>query len=74
MLADLERIEVDFARPSEALARVTSSLEPLISRQAEQMRHAQIQASAAASVQIPLPVLVGLGLLAVALLLALASK
>jgi hypothetical protein len=74
MLAGLERIDVDFARPSEALARVTSSLEPLIYRQAEAMRPAQPQASAAASVQIPLPVLVGLGLLVVALLLALANK
>jgi hypothetical protein len=74
MLEGLERIDVDFARPSEALSRVTSSLEPLIYRQAEAMRPAQPQASAAASVQIPLPVLVGLGLLALALLLALANK
>jgi TIR domain-containing protein len=74
MLEGLERIDVDFARPSEALARVTSSLEPLIYRQAEAMRPAQPQASAATSAQIPLPVLVGLGLLALALLLALANK
>jgi hypothetical protein len=74
MLDGLERIDVDFARPSEALARMSSSLEPLIYRQAEAMRPAQSQTFAAASVQIPLPVLVGLGLLAVTLLLALARE
>lgn len=76
MLDGLERIDVDFAQPSEALAKVTSSLEPLIYRQAEAMRPAQSHTFAAASVhiQIPLPVLIGLGLLAVALLLALSKE
>jgi len=76
MLDGLERIDVDFAQPSEALAKVTSSLEPLIYRQAEAMRPAHSQTFAAASVhiEIPLPVLIGLGLLAVALLLALSKE
>jgi hypothetical protein len=74
MLAGLERIDVDFARPAEALARLTSGLEPLIQRQAEAMRSAQSRAAAVAPAQIPLPVLIGLGLLAVALLLALSNK
>ena len=74
MLSGLERINVDFARPAEALATVTSSLEPLIRRQAEAMRSAPSQAAAAVPAQIPLPVLIGLGLLVVALLFAFTSE
>lgn len=70
LLSGLERIDVDFARPAEALDRVTSSLEPLIRRQADAMRSAPSQTAAAVPFQIPLPVLIGLGLLVAVLLLA----
>jgi hypothetical protein len=67
MLAGVERIEVDFAKPSEALATVTSKLQPLVQSQAE-----KIAAAPAASPAAPntMPVLVGLGLLVLALLIA----
>lgn len=74
MLSGMERIEVDFARPAKALTRLTSSLEPLIRRQAEAMRFAPFQTAAPGPAQIPLPVLIGLGLLVVALLFALTSE
>jgi TIR domain len=67
MLAGVERIEVDFARPAEALAVVTSKLEPLVRAQAAKQKAAATETSPAGALS--LPVLAGLGLLVLALLL-----
>jgi TIR domain len=75
MLTGMERIEVDFARPAEALAVVTSSLEPLVRAQLERLAAAQAAKAAPASTaaapagSMAVPVLAGLGILMLALLL-----
>lgn len=66
MLAGVERIEVDFAEPAEALATVAAKLQPLVQSQAEQMA----ATDAPAGGPNPVLVLAGIGLLVVILLIA----
>src|ERR1022692_2689103 len=67
MLAGVERIEVDFTNPAEALATVTAKLQPLVQAQAEKMA---AKPGAPAGQPNLLPVLAGVGLILVILLIA----
>jgi len=67
MLAGVERIEVDFAEPAQALAAVGANLEPLVQSQVAQMP----TAAKAAGSSNEILVLAGLGVLVLALLIML---
>jgi hypothetical protein len=72
MLVGVERIEVDFGRPSEALAIVAASLEPLI--EAQVGRAAVGGDSYSPGSAYAIPILAGLGILVLALLLVYAKS
>jgi hypothetical protein len=75
MLAGVERIDVDFTRPAEALATVASKLEPLVEAQIAKSAPAHTSALQAATAASPagstasFSVLAGLGILVLALLI-----